>query len=109
MHLTLIFGTGLPFGPPGTDRYKDVLRMPTYRRVDIGFSKIIIDEDKENKSRIPLIKKCTSLWFSLEVFNLLQVNNTISYSWITDVTGRQYAVPNYLSARLINAKLTARF
>jgi CarboxypepD_reg-like domain/TonB-dependent Receptor Plug Domain len=109
MHLTLIFGTGLPFGPPGPDRYKDILRMPTYRRVDIGFSKIIIDEDTENKSRIPLIKKCNSLLFSLEVFNLLQVNNTISYSWITDVTGRQYAVPNYLTPRLINARLTAKF
>ncbi len=109
MHLTVLFGSGLPFGPPGPDRYKDIIRMPTYRRVDIGFTKIIIDEDKENKSRLPLVKKMNSLWFSLEVFNLLQVNNTVAYSWITDVTGRQYAVPNYLSSRLINAKLTARF
>ncbi len=109
MHLTLIFGSGLPFGPPGYDRYKDVLRMPTYRRVDIGFSKIIIDEDKVNESRLPVIRKLNSLWFSLEVFNLLQINNTVSYTWITDVTGRRYAVPNYLSSRLINARLTARF
>lgn len=109
MHLTLIFGTGLPFGPPGNDRYRDIIRMPTYRRVDIGFTKIIIDEDKENKSRMPVTRKLNSLWFSLEVFNLLQVNNTVSYTWITDVTGRQYAVPNYLSSRLINAKLTAKF
>ncbi|MEP7264901.1 MAG: TonB-dependent receptor, partial [Bacteroidota bacterium] len=109
MHMTLLFGTGLPFGPPGADRYRDIIRMPTYRRVDIGFSKIIIDEDKENKSRLPVFKKLTSLWFSLEVFNLLQVNNTVSYTWITDVTGRQYAVPNYLSSRLINAKFTAKF
>ena len=69
----------------------------------------IIDEDKENKSRMPVIKKLNSLWFSIEVFNLLQVNNTVSYAWITDVTGRKYAVPNYLSSRLINAKLTAKF
>ena len=109
MHLTLIFGSGLPFGPPGNDRYKDILRMPTYRRVDLGFSKIIIDEDKPNGSRIPVVRNLRSLWFGLEVFNLLQVNNTISYTWITDVTGRKYAVPNYLTARLINLRLTAKF
>lgn len=109
MHLNLIFGTGLPFGPPGNDRYKDVLRAPTYRRVDIGFSKIVIDEDQENNSRLPGIKKLRSLIISLEVFNLLQVSNTISYSWITDVTGRQYGIPNYLTSRLINAKVQMKF
>lgn len=109
MHLNLIFGTGLPFGPPGNDRYKDVLRAPSYRRVDIGFSKIVIDEDQENTSRFPGIRKLRSLIFSLEVFNLLQVSNTISYSWITDVTGRQYGIPNYLTSRLINAKVQMKF
>jgi hypothetical protein len=109
MHLNLIFGTGLPFGPPGNDRYKDVLRGPSYRRVDIGFSKIIIDEEKENTSRLAVINKLKSLIVSLEVFNLLQVSNTVSYTWITDVTGRQYAIPNYLTSRLINLKLQAKF
>jgi hypothetical protein len=109
MHMTLVFGTGLPFGPPGTDRYKDILRGPTYRRVDIGFSKIIIDEDKPNTSRLAVVNRLKSLWISLEVFNLLQVSNTISYSWITDVTGRQYGIPNYLTSRLLNLKLQAKF
>ncbi len=109
MHLTLIYGTGLPFGPPGYDRYKDVLRVPSYRRVDIGFSKTIIDEDRPNKSRLVFIKKLTAMSLSLEVFNLLQVNNTISYTWITDVTARQYAVPNYLTSRIINVKLNVKF
>ncbi len=109
MHLNLVFGTGLPFGPPGNDRYKDVLRGPTYRRVDIGFSKIIIDEDKKNTSRLAVINKLKSLWISLEVFNLLQVSNTVSYTWITDVTGRQYGIPNYLTSRLLNLKLQAKF
>lgn len=109
MHLTLVFGTGLPFGPPGTERYTDVLRSPSYRRVDLGFSKIIIDEDKVNNSRLPLVKSFNSFWIALEVFNLLQVNNTVSYTWITDVNGRQYAVPDYLTSRLINIKLQARF
>ena len=109
MHMTLVFGTGLPFGPPGNDRYKDILRAPTYRRVDIGFSKIIIDEDKPNTSRLKVISKLKSLSLSLEVFNLLQVSNTISYTWITDVTGRQYGIPNYPTSRLLNLKLQAKF
>jgi hypothetical protein len=109
MHMTLVFGTGLPFGPPGNDRYKDILRSPTYRRVDIGFSKILIDEEKPNTSRLAVVNKLKSLWISLEVFNLLQVSNTVSYTWITDVTGRQYGVPNYLTSRLVNLKLQAKF
>lgn len=109
MHLNLILGTGLPYGPPGKDRYKDILRAPTYRRVDIGFSKIAIDEDAENKSRLPVVRNLRSLIFSLEVFNLLQVSNTISYTWITDVTGRQYGVPNYLTSRILNIRVQAKF
>lgn len=109
MHITLVYGTGLPFGPPGTDRYKDVLRVPSYRRVDIGFSKTIIDEDKPNKSRLVVIKKLRAMWLSVEVFNLLQVNNTVSYTWVTDVTARQYAVPNYLTSRIINVRLNVKF
>ena len=109
MHLNLVFGTGLPFGPPGPDRYKDILRGPSYRRVDIGFSKIAIDEDGENKSRLPVIRNLKSLIFSIEVFNLLQVSNTISYSWITDVSGRQYGIPNYLTSRILNFKMQTKF
>lgn len=109
MHLNLIFGTGLPFGPPGDDRYKDILRGPSYRRVDIGFSKVAIDEDGDNHSRLPVIRNLRSLIFTLEVFNLLQVSNTISYSWITDVSGRQYGIPNYLTSRLLNLRVQAKF
>jgi hypothetical protein len=104
-----VFGTGLPFGPPGNDRYKDILRGPSYRRVDIGFSKIAIDEDEPNTSRLPVIRKLNSLILTLEVFNLLQVSNTISYTWITDVSGRQYGIPNYLTSRLLNLRMQAKF
>ncbi|MFI5220172.1 MAG: carboxypeptidase-like regulatory domain-containing protein [Bacteroidia bacterium] len=109
MHLSLIFGTGLPFGPPGRDRYKDILRVPNYRRVDIGFSKTFIDEDQPKKHRLKFANHINSLWISLEVFNLLQVSNTVSYLWIADVTNRYYAVPNYLSARTINLRLNVKF
>ena len=50
-----------------------------------------------------------SAFISIEVFNLLQINNTVSYTWVTDVTGRQYAIPNYLTRRQLNVKLQVRF
>ena len=82
--------------------------MPSYRRVDIGFSKQIIGEHTSFNAKNPL-HYLKSLWISLEVFNLLQVNNTISYIWVTDVSDRQYAVPNYLTPRQLNVKLVVQF
>jgi len=109
MHMTLVFGTGLPFGPPGDERYRDIYRVPYYRRVDIGFSKTFIDEDNPRKHRLKWANHIRSLWLSIEVFNLLQVNNTISYLWVADISNRYYAVPNYLSARTVNVRLSMKF
>ncbi|MGI8893252.1 MAG: TonB-dependent receptor [Bacteroidia bacterium] len=109
VHITTLFGTGLPFGPPGSERYKDILRFPSYRRVDVGFSKVIIDEDGPRPERPRFAKHFRSLWVSLDVFNLLQINNTISYLWVRDVTGRQYAVPNYLTSRQLNFRIHLEF
>ena len=108
MHLALYFGTSLPFGPPKSQRYQQVFRMPSYRRVDIGFSKQLIGSHTSFKEGNPL-GHLKSMWLSLEIFNLLQVNNTISYLWITDVSGRKYAVPNFLTPRQINLKLVVQF
>ena len=109
MHMTLLFGTGLPFGPPGKDRWKDVLRMPPYRRVDIGFSKQILGGNSKWNPKGKLMNQFTSIWLSAEVFNLLGVSNTVSYLWVTDVTNRQYAVPNYLTSRQLNVRLNVKF
>ncbi|MBK8847457.1 MAG: TonB-dependent receptor plug domain-containing protein [Bacteroidetes bacterium] len=109
VYLNLLFGSGMPFGPPGNNRYTDRLRYPFYRRVDIGFSRVLIDPDEPHNYRLKLANRISALSVSLEVFNLLQVNNTISYLWITDVTGRQYAIPNYLTNRQINLRLIGRF
>ena len=106
----MLFGTSLPFGPPGKDRYKDGLRSPTYRRVDIGFSKQLIGDDVKKKPTSKLLRNVESLWIGLEVFNLLQVSNVASYTWITDVSNaRKYAVPNYLTARQLNLRISAKF
>ena len=109
MHMTLLFGTGLPFGPPGKERWKDVLRMPPYRRVDIGFSKQILGGNSKWNPKGKLMNQFTSIWLSAEVFNLLGVSNTVSYLWVTDVTNRQYAVPNYLTSRQLNVRLNVKF
>lgn len=109
MHLNLVFGTGMPFGPPDYVRYKDTLRIPPYRRVDIGFSYLLLGEKKKFVGPKNPLKYFKSIWISFEVFNLLGTNNTLSYLWISDITNRQYAVPNYLTARRINAKIVMKF
>lgn len=108
MNLTLVYGTGLPFGPPNSPRSAQTLRIPPYRRVDIGLSKQLIGQQTKFSSKNPL-RAFESVWISLDVFNLLQISNTISYLWITDINGTEYAVPNYLTPRTFNLKLTARF
>jgi hypothetical protein len=108
MNLTLFYGTGIPFGPPDSPRNEQTLRIPPYRRVDIGLSKQIIGEKTHFAQKNPL-KVIQSMWLSLEVFNLLQISNTVSYVWVTDINNVQYAVPNYLTPRQFNLKLLATF
>lgn len=108
VHLNLLFGTPLPYGPPDFNRYKDTLRTSPYRRVDIGFSKqFLTRKDKIKPGSI--WSKMADMWLSLEIFNLLDINNTISYQWVEDISGRTYAVPNYLTSRRVNLKLLIKF
>ncbi|MCR9153471.1 MAG: carboxypeptidase regulatory-like domain-containing protein [Bacteroidetes bacterium] len=105
--LTLAYGTGLPFGPPQATAAERVFRLPDYRRVDIGFSKVLKSESKKYDSKF--LNQFRSLWIGVEVFNLLDITNTISYLWVKDIsTAREYAVPNYLTPRLLNVKLVAK-
>jgi hypothetical protein len=108
MHLNLLYATGVPFGPPNSPRYEQTLRMPPYRRVDIGFSYQALRENRKVKEN-SIGKYFKSIWVSLEVFNLLGINNTVSYIWVTDVTNRQYAVPNYLTQRQLNLRCIIKF
>jgi hypothetical protein len=107
VHLSLVFGTGLPFGPPNFNRYSDTLRTSIYRRVDIGFSKQLLGA--EGQKRTGFRKHVNSMWVGLEVFNLLDINNTIDHTWITDVSGRYYSIPDFLTPRRFNLKLLAWF
>lgn len=107
VYLNLVFGTGIPFGPPN-NLYGDTLRMPLYERVDIGGSYLIIGR-KGQKNNHGVAKYFKRMWVGIEVFNLLQANNVISYEWISDVSGNKYAVPNYLTAREVNVKVMFDF
>ncbi len=112
MNLNLVFGTGLPFGPPNTERHQDTLRIPSYRRVDMGFSKQLLRYKSDDRKGMGLKAPFThlnSIWLSVEVFNMLDVNNTISYLWIRDLNQRQYGVPNFLTQRQVNIRLIIDF
>lgn len=100
-YLKLLYGSGLPFGPPDRIEYRNIFRAPSYQRVDVGLSKIINFERKDLGIK--------SLWLGVEILNLLSSNNVISYSWIRDFGGNQYAVPNTLTSRFFNLKLVAQF
>ena len=104
MNMTLFYGGPLPFGPPNGQRWMDTFRMPPYQRVDAGFSKALIDKNKNEKKR--QIKEAN---IGLEFFNLFDINNTISYFWISDIHNQMHAVPNYLTGRRVNLKFSVRF
>ncbi len=102
------YGTPLPFGPPGDQLYKDTLRnAKSYFRVDLGLSYDLFGKDKDNF--IFLRKNFTDAKLSIEVFNLLGINNILNKQWIQDVNGRYYSIPNYLTQRRFNFKFILRY
>jgi len=102
------FGTPLPFGPPDQEHYKDTLRnAQPYFRVDLGMSYDLLYKKKE-KSNF-LHNNFTDAKISLEVFNLLGINNVLSKQWIQDVNGTYYSIPNFLTQRRLNLKFILRF
>ncbi len=108
VYVRLLFGTGIPFGAPDSERYQQTGRMPAYRRVDMGFSYQIISESSTFGPKNPF-RGINNMWLNLEVFNILDIYNTVSYIWIKDVNNQEYAVPNYLTPRLVNLKLSIDF
>ena len=112
-HVNIVFGTGVPASPPGRDPWEIWFRMPPYRRIDIGFSKVLIGE-----TRGITVGRTGSAFreviAGLEIFNLADIRNTISYNWIRSVRNSEgisieYAVPVYLTGRSLNLRLSARF
>ncbi len=106
----LTMGTPLPYGPPTFERYKDVLRTKSYLRLDLGFMyEIINPKTVSSFSEKAILKHFEQMTISLDAFNLLGVNNIISYKWLQDIAGRYYAIPNHLTGRRINLRMTIKF
>ncbi len=99
MTLRLAFADGLPFGAPHRGLEQQQFRAPAYKRADIGMSFRAIKEGRGIKN----------LWLGVDCLNLFGISNVNSYYWVTDVTNHQWAVPNYLTGRQINGKITAEF
>ena len=99
MTLKLAYADGLPFGAPHQGLEEQTFRAPAYKRADIGMSYRIVKDGKSLKN----------LWFGVDCLNLFGISNVSSYYWVTDVTNRQWAVPNYLTGRQINISITADF
>jgi len=104
MSLKLAFADGLPFAAPHRELETNSFRAPAYKRADIGMSYRLLKEKASSKRN-----GIRNIWLGIDCLNLLGINNVNSYYWITDVTSQQYAVPNYLTGRRINAKVTVEF
>lgn len=100
---------GLPSTAPRSTRDKGYFRMPPYKRVDISLSYALLSPLKEGESRGGFGRFLKSVWLGVDVFNLLDITNVASYYWVTDVNDIQYAVPNYLTRRQFNVRLTVDF
>ncbi len=105
MALKLAFADGLPFGPPHKDNARQNFRAPAYQRIDIGMSFRAYKRENQETRRFCL----KNIWVGVDCLNLLDHSNVNSYYWITDVTNQQYAVPNYLTGRQINARVSFDF
>ena len=104
-----IFNDGLPQTAPRSTRDKGYFRTPAYKRVDVGLQYALLAPLKDGESRSGFLRNFKSIWLGLDVFNLLDISNVSSYYWVTDVNRIQYAVPNYLTRRQFNIRLTIDF
>ena len=105
MSLKLAYADGLPFSAPHRELESNSFRAPAYKRVDLGLSYCLLNNADHHNKRNPM----RSVWLGAECLNLFGINNVNSYYWITDVTGQQYAIPNYLTGRQMNFRLSVDF
>jgi hypothetical protein len=109
LYLNLVYNTGLPGGAPAySDPYLYQNRLNDYRRVDIGFAKVFVDNSTK-VAKANWLKNFKELSVGLEIFNLFNNQNAITNTWVRDVYSKnQYAIPNYMTSRVFNIKLNAR-
>ena len=109
MYLNLVYNTGVPGGSPSyASPYNYQNRLPDYKRADVGMSYVIIDTKSTSKNGWK--KRFKELSVGVEIFNMFDVQNSITNTWVRDVySKRQYAIPNYLTPRVFNVRLGMRF
>lgn len=104
--LKAIYSDGLPMTSPRTTRDVSYFRAPAYKRVDVGISYQLVGGEKKPQN---FLRHFKSIWLGLDCFNLFDISNVSSYYWVTDVNDIQYAVPNYLTRRQLNVRLSMNF
>lgn len=110
MHLNFTVGSGLPFGLRGSNTvYRNTYRFSPYHRVDIGFSVLLWNRERLSKRPNHLLRFTRNSWLSLEIFNLMQVQNQAGNTWIKTVFQQYYAIPNYLTSRRVNLRVKFDF
>lgn len=104
-----ILSDGLPMTAPRGSRDKGYFRAPAYKRIDIGLAYALLSPLAEGAKRSGFAGNFKSVWLGVDIFNLLDISNVNSYYWVTDVNRLQYAVPNYLTRRQFNVRLSVEF
>ena len=109
MYLNLVYNTGVPGGSPSyASPYSYQNRLTDYKRADVGMSYVIVDSNKKRIKKWQ--KRFKELSIGLEIFNMFDVQNSITNTWVRDVySKRQYSIPNYLTPRVFNLRLGMRF
>ena len=109
LNLRMIWAGGIPFGVPGGEhKYIKSIRTPPYRRIDIGMTYRLLDENSLLQNNT-FWRHFKNIWIGADVFNLFDIGNVSSYSWFADTGGILYAVPDRLTGRQLNIKLIAEF
>jgi hypothetical protein len=109
MYLNLLYGSDMPYNIPGSVKYRNALFINPYIRLDIGFSALLLDSERSNRRNHSPFRNFDNIWASLEIFNLIDRANTISYMLVKDFSNTIFTMPNRLTPRLINFKIVARW
>lgn len=109
VYMNVLYGSNLPYNIPGSVKYRNALFINPYIRIDIGFSALLLDAERSNRRSHSPFRNFDNIWASLEVFNLIDRPNTISYMLVKDFSNTIFTMPNRLTPRLINFKIVARW
>lgn len=107
--MNLLYGSNLPYNIPNSTKYRNALVIDPYIRVDFAFSALLLDAEKAKRRSHNPFRNFQNIWASLEIFNVIDRPNTISYLLIKDFSNTIFTVPNRLTPRLVNFKIVARW